>query len=666
MTFLLGFVISFSGLFVFYTVDSEQTSGTEDCRNQEKLMKLNGGGEEFDCGDAELKVPSHVCPDKSDPVEIRNIPERCDRKKMEVEWETESGVKLTRNGNDVQEGKKLPLTTYQKVMAMADTEKIKQNVQIEATVSGGGNKCEDCGTAKETTDVGCKLEFTGAPSEVKVSETAKLEATYESCEEKSDSESCTMDVTFKNVDANVETEDGDKKLTFYGNSGSENFSITPHEAGEMKVVIDGTGCECGNDKVDINVDAGCEVVLEPDEQIIYPNERAEIRGSVKGVPECCFGKPDNKNSYISILRGSDPNTINKKVDKIQNNDGLYLTNKLNKGTYYYRGFFVSSGNCYENGVCPDPTDNCSGYSVVVHVTKLKITEVEITNTKGNTSLRGEIENTKRLDGDAKLVASDKSTKNNFGRKVIDTTKVVNGKFEFNFDSDNLLPKGGLMKVEVDVGNKLSRSLIVTTSRYNANVAYSTLRYKDGIHSDKAIPGTSPVDVAIVLLSYVAEFRARIISRAGDISFSTTKGDIPQKGHDEFVESRTTSIVATDIKRGQDANEMFSGASYTFNGVTEWKTPDVSPTSTGSSAGFGDIDYSVNVSPDRHLWYDKSAVNYAEVNAYTYSVEKMELVQLEPFSAGFFGLGSGSWEHDMICAELPPSDEHCLNELRNQK
>ena len=337
MAFLLGFSISFSVMIVFQTVGSEQTSGKESCSNQVKLTELNGGGQNFDCGDAELKVPSLVCPDESEPVEITNIPARCDKKKMDVEWFTESGVKLKKNGKEVQEGKKLPLSTYQKVMAIADTEKNKQNLQIKASVSGGGEDCEDCGTAKDTTDVGCKLEITKAPSEMVIGETETVTVAYRSCGSKSASDSCDMSIDFGGNDSNG-SELSTDTLTFEGGKGTEDVEITPHVAGERELSVDGSNCNCGREQKNITVRT---VKLVPRSRVTKPDISPKIASNAQSEYKIArWGwqfKPDDINNFEATVTSPTKNVnFSKRKPSVGEFKGSITINEGSKDSFWVK------------------------------------------------------------------------------------------------------------------------------------------------------------------------------------------------------------------------------------------------------------------------------------------------------------------------------------------
>lgn len=130
-------------------VSSEETSSI---RNRSKTISESdqfsrAGGNDFDCGDAELNLPDTIEPGTSEIAEINNIP--CNKEKLDVKWSSGDGIVLKKDYISIPEGP-LPLGIFDTVGLVPSIRKHKI-VDIKANIikrSNTENKCEDCGMAK--------------------------------------------------------------------------------------------------------------------------------------------------------------------------------------------------------------------------------------------------------------------------------------------------------------------------------------------------------------------------------------------------------------------------------------------------------------------------------------------------------------------------------------
>ena len=300
--FLIGVVTSVSGLVVLKSQTGWNGHLMQQQPQANRSTSMKAGGPDFDCGDAKLQLSDQVCEASPGTAMVKNIPDNCNEDNMNVKWSSEDGVDLVKGEGDnqqtVQEDTKLALKEYKSVGVVPAGDGGKQDVKVEAEVTGTGDSCEDCGKAEDTTDVGCSLDVTADSGSVNIGNTATLTVKYNGCDTTSSIDSCTM-----NVSASGTTKDGDaldpdtdfdvdtNSITFSGASDTEKIEVTGYREGTVSVSIGGGSgsCECGSEQKTISI-TDDTTVTSGSEIKIKLNTRSNEENP-KGIEYVCDAKP---------------------------------------------------------------------------------------------------------------------------------------------------------------------------------------------------------------------------------------------------------------------------------------------------------------------------------------------------------------------------------------
>jgi hypothetical protein len=301
IAFLTGLVVSVSGLFILKSQTGWNGRLVEQ-QPQANRSSMRAGGNDFDCGDAKLQVSDQVCEENPGIATVKNIPKSCNQDQMKVKWSTEEGVKLVKgeedNRQEVEEDTKLDLNNYKKVGVVPDGDGGKQDVKVEAKVTGTGDSCEDCGKAEATTDVGCSLDVTADSGSVKIGNTATLTVKYNGCGTTSSTDSCTMNVSASGHTPNGNQFDPDTdydvdtdSVTFWGASDKEKIEVTGYREGTVTVNIGGGSgsCNCGSESKSITITENDEVTSGSDIKI--KTDTKNTGDNPEGIEYLCKAKP---------------------------------------------------------------------------------------------------------------------------------------------------------------------------------------------------------------------------------------------------------------------------------------------------------------------------------------------------------------------------------------